>query len=77
MSALEDVTVEVSVVLGSTLLPIRQLLNMGRGAMIALDCGCDDPTELHVNGTLVARGQIQVTGDRMALEVTELVKRGA
>ena len=72
---LDKVPVEMSIVLGSTRLPIRQLLKMGRGALIPLDCGYDDPTELYVNDQLVARGKIQVTGDRMALEVTEIVKR--
>lgn len=77
MSALEDVCIEMTVVLGSTRLPIRQMLKIGRGAMIPLDCGCDDPTEIHVNGTIIAKGQIKVSGDRMAIEVTELVKRKA
>lgn len=75
MSALEDVSVEMSVVLGSTRLPIRQILKMGRGAMIALDCGYDDPSELHVNGTPIALGKIQVNGDRMALEITHMIDR--
>ncbi len=76
MSALEDVTVEMSVVLGSARLPIRQMIKMGRGAMIPLGCGTDDPTEVHVNGKLIARGRIQVSGEKMSLEVTEVVKRG-
>ena len=76
MSALEDVSVQMSVVLGSTRLPIRQILKMGRGAMIPLDCGYDDPSELHVNGTAIALGKIQVTGDRMALEITHMIEKG-
>lgn len=76
MSALEDVSVQMSVVLGSTRLPIRQILKMGRGAMIPLDCGYDDPSELHVNGTRIALGKIQVTGDRMALEITHMIEKG-
>lgn len=72
---LDNVPVEMSIVLGSTHLPIRQLLKMGRGALIPLDCGYDDPTELYVNDQLVARGKIQVIGDRMSLEVAEVVRR--
>jgi flagellar motor switch protein FliN/FliY len=66
----------MSIVLGSSRLPIRQILKMGRGALIPLDCGYDDPTELYVNEKLIARGKVRVTGDRMSLEVTEIVKRG-
>jgi flagellar motor switch protein FliN len=75
MSALDTVNVEMSVVLGSTRMPIRQILKMGRGAMIALDCGYDDPSELHVNGTLIALGKIGVSGDRISLEITDMVER--
>jgi flagellar motor switch protein FliN len=73
---LEEVPVQMSIVLGSSQLPIRQILKMGRGALIPLDCGYDDPTEIYVNDKLIARGKIQVTGDRMAIEVTEIMRRG-
>lgn len=75
MPLLEDVAIELSVVLGSTQLPIRQLLKMSRGAMIPLDCGHDDPTLVYVNDKLVAAGKILVNGDQMAIEVTEVMKR--
>lgn len=73
---LDDVPVEMTIVLGSTRLPIRQILKLGRGAMIPLDCGYDDPTEVFVNGKLVAKGKILVGGDRISVEVAELVRRG-
>lgn len=75
MSALAGVQVHVSVVLGSTQLTIRQVLKMGRGTMIPLDCGCDDPSEMHVNGVPIARGKVQVNADRMRFEVGELLGR--
>jgi flagellar motor switch protein FliN/FliY len=73
---LDEVPVQMSIVLGSSQLPIRQILKMGRGALIPLDCGYDDPTEIYVNDKLIARGKIQVTGNSMAIEVTDIVKRG-
>lgn len=75
MSVLEGISIDVSIVLGSAQVPIRQLLQMSRGAMISLDCSQDDPTLVYVNGEMVARGRILVTGDQMALEVTDLVKK--
>ncbi|WP_205479348.1 FliM/FliN family flagellar motor switch protein [Sphingomonas arenae] len=75
MTALAGVQVQLSVVLGSTQLTIRQVLKMGRGTMIPLDCGCDDPSELHVNGVAVARGRVQVKGDRMTFELGEMLSR--
>ncbi|BCA58936.1 FliM/FliN family flagellar motor switch protein [Sphingomonas sp. HMP6] len=75
MSVLESIYVDMSVVLGSAQVPIRQILKMGRGAMIPLDCGHDDPTLVYVNDELVARGKVLVDGDQMSLEVTEIVQR--
>lgn len=77
MSVLETISVDVSIVLGSTQLPIRQILNMGRGAMIALDCSHDDPTLVYVNDELVARGRVLVDGERLSLEITEIVHQFA
>jgi flagellar motor switch protein FliN len=62
-------------VLGGTEVPIRQILQMSRGAMIALDGGPDEPTQLYVNGELVANGRVLVQGQRIALEVTDVVKK--
>lgn len=75
MSILENIDVELSIVLGSTQVQIRQILQMSRGAMIPLDCGQDDPTLVFVNDELVAKGRILVSGDAMSLEISELVKK--
>lgn len=75
MPLLEDVAIELAVVLGSTQLPIRQILKMSRGAMIPLDCGHDDPTLVYVNDKLVAAGKILVSGDQMALEITDVISK--
>lgn len=75
MSALEDIVVDLSIVLGSTHVPIRQILQMSRGAMIPLDCGQDDPTLVYANDELVAKGRVLVDGERMSLEIVELVKK--
>ncbi len=75
MSVLDGIMVDLSIVLGSAEVPIRQILQMSRGAMIALDCGQDDPSLVYVNGELVATGRILVDGDQMSLEVSDLVKK--
>ena len=75
MSVFQDIPVEMSIVLGSTRLPVRQILQISRGAMIPLDCGQDDPTLLYVNGELVAKGKVLVDGDQMSLEISDIVKK--
>jgi flagellar motor switch protein FliN/FliY len=75
MSVIDGIKIDVSIVLGSTNVPIRQILKMSRGAIIPLDCGYDDPTLVYVNNELVAEGQVKVDGDKMALEVTRVVTK--
>lgn len=75
MSVLEGIMVDLSIVLGSAEVPIRQILQMSRGAMIPLDCGQDDPSLVYVNGELIAKGRILVEDERMSLEISELIKK--
>ena len=75
MAALEKVTVELSVVLGATAMPIHQLLRMGRGALIELDATERDDVSIYANDVAVAKGQVIVQGDRIAVSITEVLKR--
>ena len=75
MSVLNGIMIDMSIVLGSAEVPIRQILQMSRGAMIPLDCGQDDPSLVYVNGELIAKGRILVDGERMSLEISDLVKK--
>jgi flagellar motor switch protein FliN/FliY len=75
MSVLETISVEMTIVLGSAQVPVRQILKMGRGAMIPLDCGQDDPSLVYVNDELVAKGRILVNHDQMSIEVTDIVRK--
>ena len=75
MSVLESISIDMTIVLGSARIPIKQILKMGRGAMIPLDCGQDDPTLVYVNNELVARGRIHVNREQMSLEITDVVRK--
>lgn len=75
MSVLESISIDMTIVLGSARIPIKQILKMGRGAMIPLDCGQDDPTLVYVNNELVARGRIRVNREQMSLEITDVVRK--
>jgi flagellar motor switch protein FliN/FliY len=75
MSVLEGIPIDLSIVLGSTNIPVRQVLKMSRGAMIPFDCDHNDPTLVYVNNQLVAKGRILVEGEMMSLEITEVVER--
>lgn len=70
MSQVEAVNVELSVVLGRSVLPMAQLLKMGRGAVIPLDATEQDEVWILANNHPVARGEIQINDDRISIAVT-------
>jgi flagellar motor switch protein FliN/FliY len=70
MSQVSAVNVEISVVLGRSVLPMAQLLRMGRGAVIRLDCDAECEVWLLANNHPFARGEIQINDDRIAIRVT-------
>lgn len=70
------VPVTVQVVLGELRMPVAELMQLGQGAVIALDRALGEPVDLVVNGHLVARGQIIVVEDkskRFGISLTEIV----
>ncbi|WCL55673.1 MULTISPECIES: FliM/FliN family flagellar motor switch protein [Kordiimonadales] len=73
MSAVNRVAVEISVVLGRTYMPVRQLLKMGRGAVIDLDAKHEDECWVYANGELVARGEIIIIGDKIGITITRMM----
>ncbi len=73
VSAVSGVSVEISVILGKSTMPIHQLLKMGRGAVIELDSLVDDPVLIYANNRLIARGEIMVSGENVAVTITESV----
>jgi flagellar motor switch protein FliN len=73
-SNIQGVKVEISVVLGRSVIPMHQLLRMGRGAVIELDSKQDDPVTIMANDKPVARGEIILQGDKIGVSVTSLLK---
>ena len=69
-SQLDQVSVEITVLLGRALIPMQQLLRMGRGAVIQLDTQEDDEVWILANNHPVARGEIEIRDDRIAITVT-------
>jgi len=74
MSSLNSVKVEIAVVLGSSVIPIHQLLRMGRGAVIELNSHQDEPVVVLANNRPVAKGEIVIDGDRIAVAISEILK---
>ena len=75
MPTLDKVALDIQVVLGTTSMPVHQVLRLGRGAIIELDATEDDEVRILANNFPVARGTVVVQGNRIAVEVKELLPR--
>ena len=71
--AVHETLIEVWAILGKVSIPIHQILKMGRGAVIALDQGLDDPIEIRANNHLIARGDVVIVEEKVGVCITENV----
>ncbi|HET7849207.1 MAG TPA: FliM/FliN family flagellar motor switch protein [Pseudolabrys sp.] len=75
MATLDKVSLDITVVLGTADMPVHQVLRLGRGAIIELDATEEDPVKILANNLPVAKGTVVVNGNRIAVEVAELLPR--
>lgn len=74
LEAVYDIPVEVSAVLGRAVMPVSQLLKLGRGAVLKLDRKVGEPVDVFVNDRLVARGEVVIVENRIGITMTEILK---
>jgi len=74
VTAIYDIPVNVSAVLGRSTMQVSQLLKLGRGAVIELDRKVGEAIDIYVNNRLVARGEVVVVEDKLGITMTEIVK---
>ena len=70
---LMDVSMELTVELGRTRWPIKQILEMGEGTIIELDKLAGEPVDILVNHKLIAKGEVVVIDENFGVRVTEIV----
>ncbi|RXR02644.1 flagellar motor switch protein FliN [Pseudoxanthomonas composti] len=68
-----DVPVALTLEVGRTRMPIRNLLQLNQGSVIELERGAGEPLDVFVNGTLVAHGEVVVINDRFGVRLTDVV----
>jgi flagellar motor switch protein FliN/FliY len=74
---LDNVSLDITVVLGTTSMPVHQVLRLGRGAIIELDASEEDEVTILANNLPVAKGNVVVNGNRIAVEIKEWLPRPA
>ena len=75
LATIDKVSLDIAVVLGTTEMPIHQVLRLGRGAIIELEASESDAVKILANNFPVAKGTVVVSGNRIAVEVKELLPR--
>jgi flagellar motor switch protein FliN len=67
-----DVRISVSVEVGRVQMPVRQVMELGPGAVIELQRSASEPVEVHANGKCIGRGEIVVVGEQFGVRITEI-----
>ena len=73
IEAILDVPVTLSMEVGRTRIPIRNLLQLTQGSVVELERGAGEALDVFVNGTLVAHGEVVVINDKFGIRVTDVV----
>jgi len=68
-----DIPLKVTVVLGRTKRLIKEILSLTPGSIVELAALADEPVEVLVNGTLVARGQVVVVNENFGVQITNII----
>ena len=73
LDAILDVPVTLTLEIGATQLPIKELLSLGQGSVIELERRVGEPHDVLVNGTLIAQGEVVVVNDQFGIRFTDIV----
>lgn len=68
-----DVSVTLSMEVGRTRIPIRNLLQMNQGSVVELERAAGEPLDIYVNGTLIAHGEVVVVNEKFGVRLTDII----
>ena len=68
-----DIPVQLTVELGRTRLPIRDILQLAQGSVVELDGLAGEPLDVYVNGCLIAQGEVVVVNEKFGIRLTDIV----
>ena len=60
---------------GSTSMPVRDVLDLGPGAMVEFRRSPEEPVEILVNGRVVARGTVVVVQGNYGVRIIEIASQ--
>ena len=68
-----DIPVQLTVELGRTRIPIKNILQLAQGSVVELDALAGEPMDVLVNGLLIAQGEVVVVNDKFGIRLTDIV----
>ena len=72
LELVKDLSVDVTVILSSTRLPLGKLFDLEKGGIIDLDGYIHEPVELLVNGKLIASGEVVLIDEQLGVRITKM-----
>ena len=73
LRVLENIDVRLTVEVGNTEIKIRDLLRLNEGSVVELDRLAGEPLDILANGTMIAKGEVVMVGERFGIRLTEVV----
>ena len=73
LDAILDVPITISMEIGRTQIPIRNLLQLNQGSVVELDRLAGEPMDVLVNGTLIAQGEVVVVNEKFGIRLTDVI----
>jgi len=68
-----DIPVQLTVELGRTKVPIKNLLQLAQGSVVELDALAGEPMDVLVNGYLIAQGEVVVVNEKFGIRLTDVI----
>ncbi len=68
-----DIPVQLTVELGRTRIPIKNILQLAQGSVVELEAMAGEPMDVLVNGFLIAQGEVVVVNDKLGIRLTDIV----
>ncbi|MFM8363887.1 MAG: flagellar motor switch protein FliN [Verrucomicrobiota bacterium] len=73
LNVILDVKVDLTVRIGSCMLPMRDVVELSEGTVLQLDQLASEPVGLYVNDKLIARGEVVVVEENFGIKITQIV----
>jgi len=73
LRVLENIDVKLTVEVGGAEIKLRDLLRVNEGSVIELERLAGDPLDILANGTIIAKGEVVMIGERFGIRFTEVV----